>query len=305
MARIDRRGNEDRRIGVSGAVLEEQHLAHFEPAERCDDQVQIAVAVEVGGLNVRDPAEASQQRRRAKRTVPVGPGARPRCPIACRLEISLPRFATRMSLIPSRIEVRYLRMGWIGHGFRHHLQLRARFTWLQAKHSAIQHVASNHVELQIVREVGEPDTRNRRRGTMLPARDTLCARTATGNPRLPSFVQSPGARRAHDSCNTGRRWRKTAYPRAVSLAQEIGTHAQPHAAKDLSETTRATDSRGSVRMSARLVPKSPPETGWSRTPQPLAMATQVGLGPSSTPGPSPRKAARDKAASSEGPRVAL
>ena len=57
-ARVDLALHEDRGAIVGGAVLEQEHPSRRAPAEGGDDEVEVAVAVEVGGLDVRDARAA-------------------------------------------------------------------------------------------------------------------------------------------------------------------------------------------------------------------------------------------------------
>ena len=134
----------------------------LQPSELGDDQVQVPVAIEVGGLDVGDAAEPAGQGSGCERTAGISlePDDTPDAIVG---RHRAPQIGDEEILDSVAVQVRDLGMRGVGDGVAQDLELRRRLVRLEQEDFPVHHVARHHVEFTLVREVHEPDVGDARR----------------------------------------------------------------------------------------------------------------------------------------------
>ncbi|OLC53222.1 MAG: hypothetical protein AUH92_06445 [Acidobacteria bacterium 13_1_40CM_4_69_4] len=157
--RIDRVADEDRVLPLPGPVLQQEHAAHLAPAELGHHEIEVAVAVEIGGLDVGHAPEAFLQdilaeARAAETTKPDD--AAPRV-VARR---GGPQISDQQIAPPVPVEID----DFCVRGVRHlgeDVQGGVVAVGVPDQHQAVEHVADDQLQPGVVDQVDQTDVRHR------------------------------------------------------------------------------------------------------------------------------------------------
>ena len=168
-SRIDRERRERRTAPIGGAVLENLHAAGLPIAKGADQQIEVAVAVEIGGLDVRDTRQTAD-RRGCEPALAQSPQPDHRTLVVIARQ-ELAEVGHEQVLDAVAIEIDDLAARRIRQ-LCDRREARGRIVRTAKKHHAVSHVAHDQLQPGIAVEIDQLHVRHHRRRRGLRRRQT-------------------------------------------------------------------------------------------------------------------------------------
>ena len=193
-------GRERRLRGARRPVLEDRDLSGLAPSEGGDGEIVLAVAVEIGGLDVGDTRPAVEpEGAELALAEPAEPDHGALAVIRRKelAEIGDEQILDAVAIDVGQRDVRGVRDA------RDDRQRAACLRRPAGEDQPLPHVGAEHVEPLVAVEIDEPDVRDGRRAGHVRHASGRAARTGRATRWWPARVPAPGDARARGWCRTG------------------------------------------------------------------------------------------------------